>query len=361
MADQATKDLLANLNKTESKSLLKKHLTKEIQEKCAGRKTGLGGTLGDNIMSGVKHPNSGVGLYACDPEAYKVYHELFDAVIRDYHKVPKSTKVVKHPSPNFGDIDNLDFGNIDPSGDFVVSTRVRVGRSFQGFSFPPCLKNEDRLKMEAKVKDVFAKMQSVAELKGNYCPLVGMDEDRRKQLVEDHFLFKDDDPMLRDAGGYNDWPQGRGIYFNEKKTFLTWVSEEDHLRLISMQKGGDIGEVFGRLVRAIKFIEKELPFAHDENYGYLTFCPTNLGTTLRASVHAKIPNVAALPEFKDICEALNIQPRGIHGEHTESVGGVYDLSNKRRLMLTEIDALSEMAKGVSVIILLEKALQGIKK
>ena len=58
--------------------------------------------------------------------------------------------------------------------------------------------------------------------------------------------------FLKAAGGYNDWPTGRGIYFNEEKNFLVWVNEEDHLRIISMQKGGDLGAVYKRLVKVIK-------------------------------------------------------------------------------------------------------------
>lgn len=108
-------------------------------------------------------------------------------------------------------------------------------------------------------------------------------------------------------------------------------------------------------MQGIKELEKKLEFARLPNLGYLTFCPSNLGTTLRASVHIKIPKVAKKPEFKDICDKLNLQARGIHGEHTESVGGVYDISNKRRMGLSEIEAIQEMRKGVEEIIKLEKA------
>ena len=73
-------------------------------------------------------------------------------------------------------------------------------------------------------------------------------------------------------------------------------------------------------------------------------------------MHIKIPKLSKLPEFKEFCEKLNLQPRGIHGEHTESVGGVYDISNKRRLGLSEIDAIQEMRRGVEEIIKKEKSL-----
>ena len=93
-----------------------------------------------------------------------------------------------------------------------------------------------------------------------------------------------------DAAGLNrDWPSGRGIFHNDEKTFLTWVNEEDQLRIISMQKGPDILAVFTRLSIAAAAIEKVAKFAHDDHLGYITSCPTNCGTALRASVHIKLP------------------------------------------------------------------------
>ena len=87
------------------------------------------------------------------------------------------------------------------------------------------------------------------------------------------------------------WPNGRGIFHNTEKTFLVWVNEEDQLRIISMQKGANIGEVFDRLCRAANHIEKVVAFAKSEQLGYITSCPTNLGTALRASVHIKLPKL----------------------------------------------------------------------
>uniref|UniRef100_A0A194AK72 Putative arginine kinase n=1 Tax=Pinctada fucata TaxID=50426 RepID=A0A194AK72_PINFU len=284
------------------------------------------------------------------PEGYEVFSDLLDAVIKDYHKVPE----VKHPKPSFGDMDNLGFGDLDPSGEMIVSTRVRVGRSHSGFPFPPCATKEQRVEMEKITVEALNTLEG--ELKGKYTSLGSMTKEEEKQLVEDHFLFKDDDPMLRDAGGYNDWPTGRGIFFSADKKFLVWINEEDHLRFISMQKGGNLAEVYKRLVKAIHALEKKLTFAKTDRHGYLTFCPTNLGTTMRASVHIKVPNLAKdMEKFNGLCAKLNLQPRGIHGEHTESVGGVYDISNKRRLGLSEFEAITEMRKGIEEIIKAEKA------
>lgn len=108
-------------------------------------------------------------------------------------------------------------------------------------------------------------------------------------MIDDHFLFKEGDRFLDACGLNRDWPEGRGIFHNDAKTFLVWINEEDQLRIISMQKGADILAVFTRLSTAAAEIEKVAKFAHDDHLGYITSCPTNLGTALRASVHIKLP------------------------------------------------------------------------
>jgi len=118
-----------------------------------------------------------------------------------------------------------------------------------------------------------------------------MTDAQRNQLIEDHFLFKEGDRFLDACGLNRNWPEGRGIFHNNEKTFLVWVNEEDQLRIISMQPGADIGAVFTRLSTAATKIEQVAKFAHDNHLGYITSCPTNLGTALRASVHIQLPKL----------------------------------------------------------------------
>ena len=179
--------------------------------------------------------------------------------------------------------------------------------------------------------------------------------------IDDHFLFKKGDRFLEAAGINRAWPEGRGIFHNDAKTFLVWVNEEDQLRIISMQNGGDIGAVFARLCKAVNAMNSKFEFQRTDNLGYLSSCPTNLGTGMRASVHIKIPLASAQPEFKTICEEHFIQPRGIHGEHSETAGGVYDISNKRRLGLSEVQCVQDMFEGVKKLIDLEKKLEAAAK
>lgn len=353
MVDAATAQKIdaafAKLQATESKSLLKKYLTPAIFEKIKDRKTKLGATLIDVIQSGVENPDSGVGLYAPDAESYSVFSDLFDPIIEDYHKGFKSTD--KHPACDFGDVGTL--SNVDPEGKYVLSTRVRCGRSMEGYPFNPCLTEPMYKEMEEKVSSTLKGLGD--ELKGTYYPLTGMSKEVQQQLIDDHFLFKEGDRFLQAANACRYWPTGRGIYHNDAKTFLVWCNEEDHLRIISMQKGGDLAQVYGRLVKAAKEIEKLVPFSHHDRLGFLTFCPTNLGTTIRASVHIGLPKLAAnKAKLEEVAAKYNLQVRGTRGEHTEAEGGVYDISNKRRMGLTEYQAVKEMHDGIKEMIKMEK-------
>ncbi|XP_055631910.1 arginine kinase 1 isoform X2 [Toxorhynchites rutilus septentrionalis] len=341
----------AKLAASDSKSLLKKHLTKEIFDSLKNKKTSFGSTLLDCIQSGVENLDSGFGIYAPDADAYTVFADIFDPMIEEYHMGFKKTD--KHPASDFGDVST--FGNVDPTGEFVVSTRVRCGRSMQGYPFNPCLTEAQYKEMEDKVSATLSGLEG--ELKGKFYPLTGMEKSVQQQLIDDHFLFKEGDRFLQAANACRFWPTGRGIYHNDNKTFLVWCNEEDHLRIISMQMGGDLGQVYRRLVTAVNDIEKRVPFSHHDRLGFLTFCPTNLGTTIRASVHIKVPKLAKdYAKLESIAAKYNLQVRGTRGEHTEAEGGIYDISNKRRMGLTEYQAVKEMYDGISELIKIEKSL-----
>merc|ERR1711992_241399 len=211
-----------------------------------------------------------------------VFSDVFDPIIQDYHGI----------SPSAVHTSDMDFSkitrNVDPSAP-VHSTRIRVGRSIDGFGLSPGITQEQRVGVEELMKKAFSNL--TGDLAGNYYPLTGMQENVRQQLVDDHFLFVSGDRNLTVAGMERDWPEGRGIFHNAAKTFLVWVNEEDQLRIISMQEGADIGAVFERLSRAAAAIETRAQFAHNSHLGYITSCPTNLGTALRASVHICLKNL----------------------------------------------------------------------
>lgn len=332
------------------RSLLCKYLTAEVFDHLKAKRTCSGFTLEQAIRSGVENPDSSIGVYAGDEESYSVFKELFDPIIEDYHGFSKEAQHQSQMDPAA-----LRSAVLDPEGEYILSTRIRVGRNIDAMPLEPALSKEQRLQVEADA--VLALNALEGELEGEYYPIQGMPEEVQKSLIEDHFLFKEGDRFLESAGINRDWPEGRGIYHNHDKTFLVWVNEEDQMRIISMQQGGDVYAVFSRLVNAVGQISRTLDFAYSEHLGYIASCPTNLGTAMRASVHIALPLLGKEKErFKAITEQYHLQIRGVHGEHSESEGGVYDVSNKRRLGITEVQAVQDLIDGVAALIEEEKSL-----
>merc|ERR1719473_2576547 len=182
-------------------------------------------------------------------------------------------------------------------------------------------------------------------------------------MREDHFLFQEPDSTLLLASGMGrHWPDARGIFANDAKNFLVWTNEEDHTRIISMQMGSDIKEVFERFVLAVTIVESVVKkegfeFMHNDHLGYILVCPSNLGTGLRASVMLKIPLVSARPDFKQICGGLKLQARGGAGVDSGSAGGIWDISNSDRLGVSEVDLVNMMIEGCAMLVKMEQALE----
>jgi len=338
-------------------SLVAKHVTPEKWAKLAGIQTKTSGfTLAKAIACAVEFDDQHCGIYAGDQDSYEVFADVFDPIIEEYHGLPKG---FAHTSDM--DVSKIN-GNIDAAAP-VHSTRIRVGRSVEGFGLSPGITRDQRLGLEVLMKSAFAKL--AGDLAGKYFPLLGMEEADRLQLVDDHFLFVSGDKNLIAAGMERDWPEGRGIFHNAEKSFLVWVNEEDQLRIISMQGGGDVRGVFERLARGIKAVgdsvkaESGKDFMLSPRLGYLHSCPTNLGTGMRASVHIDLPGWTkeGLPALKARCEELAVQPRGTRGESGGQTGVTYDISNKHRLGYSEVQLVQTMIDGVNTLYQEDLALQ----
>merc|ERR1739844_302563 len=340
-----------------SHSLVAKYVTKPIWEKLSQAITPTSGfTLAKAIACAVEFDNQHCGIYAGDWDSYKVFSDVFDPIIQEYHGI--SADSVHTSDMEVGKIK----GNI-VAGAPVHSTRIRVGRSIDGFGLSPGITKEQRLGVENLMKKAFANL--TGDLAGTYYPLTGMNEQVRQQLVDDHFLFVSGDRNLKVAGMERDWPEGRGIFHNEDKTFLTWVNEEDQLRIISMQTGGDVKGVFARLANGIRAVEISVKeesgkdFMLDAKYGYVHSCPTNLGTGMRASVHVDLPGYTkeGLKTLQARCEELHLQPRGTRGESGGQTGVTYDISNKHRLGYSEVQLVQKMIDGVNTLVKEDRELQ----
>merc|ERR1719321_2374194 len=279
-----------------------------------------------------------------------------------------------HPAPNLDGSNLLDHSIIDDK--YVISTRVRTGRSIRGFALPPSISADQRKELESIV--VKALLGLDGDMKGDYYPLAGsntyapkpggIDKATEERLVKDHFLFQEpDEPMLLSWRMERDWPHARGIYHNDAKSALVWVNEEDHLRVISMQKGPNIRAVFDRFANLVKAVEAACKEAGrgleiSEEYGNVLSCPSNCGTGLRASMMIKIPLASKQENFKKWLADRKLQARGSGGfASTAADDGIRDVSNVDRMGKDEVELVNEMIQGVMDLIKWEKELEAAKK
>ncbi|XP_077993634.1 creatine kinase U-type, mitochondrial-like [Glandiceps talaboti] len=342
---------------------MSKALTPEIYAKLYDKATPNGWTLDDCIQTGVDNPGHPfimtVGMVAGDEESYETFADLFDPVIDDrFNGYPKDAI---HPT----DLDSRKIRGGMLDSKYVLSSRVRTGRCIRGLSLPPACNRAERREVERVVVDALNGLDG--DLKGKYYPLGSLTDAEQQQLIDDHFLFdKPVSPLLTCAGMARDWPDARGIWHNDKKNFLVWVNEEDHTRLISMEKGGNMRAVFERFCSGLKKVEnmiqeKGWEFMWNEHLGYILTCPSNLGTGLRAGVHVKLPHLSKDRRFGEILENLRLQKRGTGGVDTAATGDTFDISNMDRLGQSEVTLVQRVIDGVNLLVQMEKNLEKGKR
>merc|ERR550534_2619923 len=157
-----------------------------------------------------------------------------------------------------------------------------------------------------------------------------MTEAEQDSLIADGFLFdKPVSPLLLSAGMARDWPDARGIWHNDKKNFLVWINEEDHYRVISMEKSGNMRAVFQRFCDGLNKVE----------------------------AHIKLPKLSEHEKFVEVLKKLRLQKRGTGGVDTAATGGTYDISNADRLGFSEVKLLQNVVDGVNLLIDMEKRLE----
>jgi protein-arginine kinase len=158
-----------------------------------------------------------------------------DKIIEKYHG---HSKTDKHLSSM--DYNQLKCPAFPADEDKMInSTRIRVARNLAAYPLGTNVTREERFEIEKLVTSALAEF--TGELAGKYYSLSTMTSAEKKSLIADHFLFKGGDKYLESCGLERDWPEARGIFHNNDKTFLVWVNEEDQLRIISMQQGSNIG------------------------------------------------------------------------------------------------------------------------
>lgn len=340
----------ADLFAAGSRALVKQCLTPEVYLRLKSKKTGSGFTLDQAIRSGVANPDSRIGVYAGDPESYGLFSDLFDPVIRAYHGANKG-----HTS----DFTPLNLEDIDPEHRFILSTRIRTARNLKGFSFPPHMDPIQRDQVEGQVIRACAKLPR--DLQGDYLSMEGLCPEKQEELLLAKLIFPKGDRFMDAAGINRDFPRKRGSFIcrdqgtDRETRFLVWVNEEDHLRIISMENSPDLSRVFNRLAMGLESLSASLTFAEDPWYGFLTACPTNIGTAMRAGVHIRLEKLGE-ETLQKLVRAHDLQIRGTEGEKTRVKDKVFDISNRIRLGRSERQIVQSLHQGLKAIIQAEKKL-----
>merc|ERR1719436_1011009 len=190
-----------------------------------------------------------------------------------------------------------------------------------------------------------------------------MSEEKEEALRSRGNLFQEpDSTLLLSSGCGRHWPDARGIFHNNDENLFVWVNEEDHMRIVSMEKGDNVKRIIERFAKATSTIQQCLKkegydFMHSEHLGFILTCPSNLGTGLRAGAMVKVPLFSARKDFKDILKKMRLQARGTAGVDSASKGGVWDISNSDRLGMSEVDLCNLFIEGMAQVIRWEKALE----
>ncbi|VAW17332.1 hypothetical protein MNBD_ALPHA11-1833 [hydrothermal vent metagenome] len=319
------------------------------------------------INTGIKNPSSEMGAYAMYVDDYEKFSFQLDPMIREFHNIPTESPIAQ--SNDWDTTKNqCDLGSIDPSLK-QISMRVRVARNISTFPLPGAMDKSQRIEFEKLAVLAFGKLADNPAFGGKYLSITPNTDNtinnrEYSHRVAAHQMFKDmsADKYLNAANISADWPFGRGMYISQKEDFIIWVGEEDHLRIMAMQTGGNLNDLFERLHTGLKFVGDLLPpFAISPKYGAIASCPTNLGAGMRASLHIKLPNLCAndlkLVRIGEEAKKLGLAVRGAGGEHSGAgEGGLVDISPSARLGVTQMQIMQTLYDGVAALWALENSI-----
>ena len=203
-----------------------------------------------------------------------------------------------------------------------VSTRVRLARNLAGFSFPQWASDESRVEVRDRV--VSALTGITAMQGGMLLRMDEMSENEQEILKEEHLVSRE----------FASGSAGRALSLSRDDNIAVMINEEDHLRMQYIGAGVKVMEGWKALNEMDSGLEKELQYAFSMKYGYLTACPTNVGTGLRVSIMMHLPGLKLMGEIDQVVKGLSrtgLQVRGLLGEGSEAFGNMYQISNQTTL------------------------------
>lgn len=234
-----------------------------------------------------------------------------------------------------------------PDGDVVISSRVRLARNLANYPFSLKISNDQAEKMVEEVKETTEDLNQGTGKKHYSCNLGTLSNIDKRAMVERHIIS----PNLVEN------QQVTGLILSEDETISIMINEEDHLRIQSIVGGMNLEAVYEVASRVDDIVSEKLDIAFDEKYGYLTSCPTNVGTGLRASCMVFLPALSSAGIIHRMFEELSkygVTIRGIYGEGTKSLGSLYQISNQKTLGKTEREIIYSLNNVVNQIVKQER-------
>jgi protein arginine kinase len=219
-----------------------------------------------------------------------------------------------------------------PMSEIVISSRIRLARNISGMPFLTRASNQEKHVLETRIRDVL--LQAPPATPTLYVDLAHAPEIDRQLLVERHLISK----QHAAAEG------SRGVAVGENESISIMINEEDHLRIQVLRSGLQLEEAWDQINAIDDALEAKLDFAFHQRFGYLTACPTNVGTGIRVSVMLHLPALKMTGEIEKVFRAakdLKLAVRGLYGEGTEATGDFYQISNQTTLGKTEEEIIEE--------------------
>lgn len=234
----------------------------------------------------------------------------------------------------------------DLNDGIILSTRIRLARNLDKTPFPAILKKDEKEKITENLSDSIMKSNSTLSKDFKLYNLNEMSPVEKTAMAEEHLISLE---MIKSNDG--------AVLVNTDKTMSIMLMEEDHIRLQIIKGGYCLDEAFDLADKVDNVMEESLTYAFDEKFGYLTACPTNVGTGLRASVMMHLPALVMTGNITRVLQSFSgvgIAVRGLYGEGTDAEGALYQISNSVTLGLSETEIIEKLKTVVERISEMEK-------
>src|SRR5882724_8138396 len=237
-----------------------------------------------------------------------------------------------------------------PFDRIVMSSRVRLARNLKEAAFPGWAKKPERVRVLDLIRPA---VETLPEMKDSFSESMDSLSTLDKQiLVERHLISREH--AAKSAGS--------GLVLNREETLCVMINEEDHLRMQALRPGLQLRQAWTAIDQADSTLEKKLQFAFSPELGYLTACPTNIGTGIRVSAMLHLPGLVLGEQINPIIQSVNklgLAVRGLYGEGTEALGNVFQVSNQMTLGEAEAAIVERLEKVLALLIEHEENSRGV--